>query len=268
MINASIVLFKNKKSDIEQIIDAFFKFEKSNFFYLIDNSPKQELQSLSKLHKNIKYIFNGKNVGYGSGHNIALNESKKNNIPFHLIINPDIEMKNNTIEKLYNYMLNNKDVGIVMPKILNANGSIQYLCKKLPNPLDLFLRFFTKPNFMLNYKNKFILKNTEYNKIMNVPYLSGCFMFLNMQSINSVGMFDERFFMYAEDIDISRRIHKKYKTIFFPFVSVVHHHEKASYKNIKMALIHIYSVIKYFNKWGWFFDKDRENFNSRLNKYF
>ena len=268
MVNASIVLYKNKKNIIEKIINDFFKFEKSETLFLIDNSPTQNLKSLVSVNKNTKYIFNGENLGYGSGHNIALNESKKDNIPFHLIINPDIVIKNNTIETLYDYMSNNSNVGIIMPKVLNTDGSVQFLCKKIPTPLDLFLRFFTKPSFMSNYKNQFVLKNTGYNKTMNIPYLSGCFMFFNMQSINNVGMFDERFFMYAEDLDISRRIHKKYKTIFYPFVNVIHHHEQSSYKNINMALIHIISIIKYFNKWGWFFDKERKFFNSRLQRYF
>ena len=120
---------------------------------------------------------------------------------------------------------------------------------------------------MKKSKEKFYLKSTGYNKIMNIPYLSGCFMFLNVEAIKKVGMFDERFFMYPEDIDLTRRIHTKFKTIFYPEVSVGHHHEKASSKSVKMAFIHILNIIRYFNKWGWIFDKQRRLFNARLKIY-
>ena len=267
MINGSIVLFKSRPEVIQKVISQFLESSFSNLIYLIDNSPTDSLSYLSKQSSRIKYIHSKSNVGYGAGHNIAIKKSIKKNINFHLIINPDIEMDTEDIDHLFNYMIKNKNVGLVMPKILNTDGSIQYLCKKLPSPINLILRFFTPSNFMKKSKEKFYLKSTGYNKIMNIPYLSGCFMFLNVEAIKKVGMFDERFFMYPEDIDLTRRIHTKFKTIFYPEVSVVHHHEKASSKSIKMAFIHILNIIRYFNKWGWIFDKQRRLFNARLKIY-
>jgi hypothetical protein len=95
------------------------------------------------------------------------------------------------------------------------------------------------------------MRETGYNKIMEVPILSGCFMFLRTDIFTSIGGFDERFFMYLEDFDLTRRMGEKSKTIFFPEVEIVHAHAKESYKNKKMMWIHIKSTIKYFNKWGW-----------------
>ena len=95
---------------------------------------------------------------------------------------------------------------------------------------------------------KFQLRFTKYNKIMNVPYLSGCFMFFRISALQDIGLFDERFFMYPEDIDITRRMHEKYMTIFFPEVSIVHAHAAASKTNKRMLKIHILNMIKYFNK--------------------
>ena len=86
-------------------------------------------------------------------------------------------------------------------------------------------------------------------------------MFFRVSSLCEVGLFDERFFMYPEDIDMTRRMHAKYKTIFYPFVSIIHAHAAASRVNKKMLRIHILNMIKYFNKWGWFFDKERRRVN-------
>ncbi len=97
---------------------------------------------------------------------------------------------------------------------------------------------------------------------MEVPSLSGCFMFMRVSVLREIGGgFDERYFMYAEDLDLCRRIGEVSKTMFFPKVSVVHEYEKGSYKNKKLLKYHITSVIKYFNKWGWLFDSKRKEKN-------
>lgn len=89
----------------------------------------------------------------------------------------------------------------------------------------------------------------------------GCFMFMRMSALEKVGFFDESIFLYTEDIDLTRRMHKHYQTIFFPEVTIVHNHKQSSYKNKRVMLLHIKSAITYFNKWGWFFDKERRTWN-------
>ena len=99
---------------------------------------------------------------------------------------------------------------------------------------------------------------------MNVPYLSGCFMLFRMSALQDIGLFDERFFMYPEDIDITRRMHEKYKTIFFPKVSIIHSHAAASKVNIRMLKVHILNMVRYFNKWGWILDTKRRKLNKQV----
>ena len=96
---------------------------------------------------------------------------------------------------------------------------------------------------------------------MNVPYLTGCFMFLRLSALEQVGLFDERYFMYPEDIDLTRRLHTRFLTLYYPYATVIHDHERASYKNLKMLMIHIVNLCRYFNKWGWIFDAERDRFN-------
>jgi len=93
-------------------------------------------------------------------------------------------------------------------------------------------------------------------------------MLLRIAAIKKIGMFDTRFFMYAEDIDLSRRIHSEFKTLYFPEAIIFHEHAKSSYTSFKMLFIHLVSVIKYFNKWGWFFDRERKLINRKLMRSF
>jgi len=92
-------------------------------------------------------------------------------------------------------------------------------------------------------------------------------MFLNYKILKEHNLyFDDRFFMYFEDFDLMRRIHKVSKTIFYPHVSIIHDHAKESYKSKKKLIQHIKSAIKYFNKWGWIFDKERKEMNDTASK--
>ena len=266
-LNVSIVLYQNSLVQLKRAINSVLSTKLDVKLYLIDNSPADSLKILSELNPRIVYIFNNANLGFGKAHNIAIKETLKEGVPFHLIMNPDIYFDKEVLEELYSFMEENKDIGLVMPKVLYPDGRIQYLCKLLPTPFDLFGRRFLNKGPLKKYIEKrneiYELRFTGYNKIMEVPYLSGCFMFIRTEMLKKVGLFDERFFMYLEDTDLSRRIHRVAKTIYYPYVHIYHEHQKGSYKNLKLLKIHIESAIKYFNKWGWFNDPERETINKK-----
>ena len=267
LLNVSIVLYKTDKEKLVKAISSVLNSKLDLKLYLVDNSPTDELRYFSNLDNRIVYIFNNANLGYGTAHNIAIRRSIEENVPYHLVMNPDVYFEPDVIEKLYEYMEQHQDVGNVMPKVLYPSGELQYLCKLLPTPVDLFVRrFFPIALIREKINTRFELRWTGYNKEMNVPYLSGCFMFLRTRCLKQVGLFDERFFMYLEDLDLNRRIHRKCKTIFYPYVTIVHEHNRESYKSLKMLMIHIESAIKYFNKWGWFFDRERKEINKNALK--
>jgi len=257
-LTASIVTCKTDHEMLQKAIDSFLNTGLAVRLIIVDNSPRDDIRQICN-DKRIEYLFNNANIGYGAGHNIAilriLELSK-----YHLVLNPDIYFSRGNLEKLYNFMENNNDVGLVMPKILYPDGSLQYLCKKLPTPFDLIIRRFI-PSFLKPLFRKrldsFEFKDRNYNELMSVPGLSGCFMFIRTGIFKDIGMFDERFFMYAEDTDLCRRIGNKYKTMYYPEAVIYHEYAKGSYKSNKLLMIHIHSAIKYFNKWGWFYDKDR-----------
>jgi GT2 family glycosyltransferase len=185
---------------------------------------------------------------------------------YHLVLNPDVAFEQHVLRELISFMEQNNDVGLVMPKVLYPDGRLQPLCKLLPEPHQLFARRFLIPfKKILNHINhEYEMLFTAYDKITEVPFLSGCFMLLRTQALQTVGLFDERFFLYFEDADLSRRIHQRYRTMFYPAVAVQHVHERKSYKNLKILLFHINSTITYFNKWGWFVDEERDAVNLKI----
>jgi GT2 family glycosyltransferase len=262
-ITASIVLFRNNPLSIKRVITSFLNTELRVHLFLIDNSPSDDLKQVTA-DPRCTYIFNNANLGFGKGHNIGLRKSMQEST-YHAVLNPDIYFSAHTLEKCFNFMESNPDVGQIMPKILYPDNSLQYSGKLLPTPLDLLGRrlFMWIPAF--KKRNRvYELVDADHNKIMNVPHLLGCFMFLRNSVLHQSGLFDEKIFMYTEDIDLTRRIHTHYKTLYYPEAQIYHHYERGSRKSIKLFLYHLRSTFQYFMKWGWFYDPERRHVNARV----
>lgn len=277
-ITASIVTYNHHLLDFEPVLRSLFA-SPVQVIYIVDHSDsmlelKAELQQFGrrvlkgepelrqKVEEGFKLVYlPHENNGYGGGHNVALKEAKRLGSKYHLVVNPDVWFGPEVLPKLVNYMEEHEDVGQMMPKVLYPNGEIQRLAKMLPTPLDMFGRF-CMPRFLINRRNtQFELKQSGFTKILNAPYLSGCFMFMRMSALDEVGLFDEHFFMYAEDIDMTRRMHQKYKTLYYPCTSIYHAFARGSRKSLRLMRIHIVNIILYFNKWGWFKDDERRVVN-------
>jgi len=262
LVTSSIVVYKNEIEVLQRAIDSFLNTDLDVKLYIVDNSPSKVIGDLCK-DKRIEYIFNNKNLGFGAGHNVAIRKSGGES-RYHLILNPDIYYERGVVEELCDFMESNREVGLLMPEVRYFDNSRQYLCKLLPTPFVFFLRRCNSKILKIVFKDKlnnYELKFTGYSKIINVPHLSGCFMFIRRDVFNKVGFFDERFFMYLEDVDFSRRIHVYYKTLFYPQTSVYHQCAMESHNSLVAFMYHLSSAIKYFNKWGWFFDKERKSIN-------
>lgn len=266
MISASIVLYN---TPLEQIRDAVKSYAPSEDrqLYIIDNSEEihKEYGFLKEM-ENVEYIFNNKNIGYGGAHNIGIQKALKNHAEYHIVMNPDISFEPCIIDKMRSYADGHSDVVYILPKVVDTEGELQYLCKRLPTPFDLiFRRFFPSVGPVRKMNDRYILKASGYDRIINPPCLSGCFMFLKVKALENHNLrFDDAFFMYCEDFDLIRRLHCVGKTIYFPDVQIVHAHARESYKSAKMLKAHMKSAILYFNKYGWFWDKERRRMNKRI----
>ena len=261
-LTGSIVLYNNQDQELQKAIHSFTLSSLPKKLYLIDNSVrKPQIASSSQV---TTYIYNYSNLGFGSGHNIALTLSQADQAPYHLVMNPDVYFEPSTLATLVQFMDEHPDVGLVMPKILYPDGSFQHLCKLLPSPADLIgRRFFPFLPWSKRRNSLYELRFADSNACMNIPFLSGSFMLLRRKAINEVGGFDERFFLYMEDADLCRRIGTKYKTVYFPRAQIYHTYSRASYHKMHILYQHIKSAILYFNKWGWIRDEERKRVNQK-----
>lgn len=261
-LSVSIVLYRTDPADIDACLASLRRHGPPLRVYIIDNSPTDALRS----HCNgadIVYRHNPSNPGFGAAHNIALAESARAGFAYHLVINADVRFDEDVLTPMLDHMDANPRIGQMMPRVENPDGSIQRLCKLVPTPFDLIGRRFLPASLTAGRNRRFELHRSGYDRTMFVPFLSGCFMLLRNSALAEVGGFDERFFLYSEDLDLTRRIAERYETLFFPAVTVTHRHGAASYKSRRMLWVHIRNMVRYFNKWGWLRDPARDRLNAR-----
>lgn len=265
-IGVGLVAYNNNKVDL---INLSKSLDNCNLTYrvVIDNSPSEDLKDLFE-ENNWIYISNKKNPGFGASHNIIIREYSSK-VKYHVVINPDIYFDYDVTSILAEFMEKTPDCGNVMPKILYPNNDNQRLAKLLPSPFGWFLRRFAKnTNILKKYNYNFELKKFDENSVFKSPYLSGCFMFLRVEALNKVGMFDDEIFMYGEDTDLTRRlwISGNYP-YYYGKTAVFHQFAKGSHTSTKLLKIAIKSTIYYFNKWGWI-DRQRTKINTNcLNQF-
>lgn len=260
-INLSIVLFNSEFTQITNLVKKLQTNKSVNQIYLVDNSP---LKNAAYENCGANYKFIGNNLGYGAGHNIAIKNSINDGIKYHLVLNSDIYVEKNTLDKLLEYLEANDDVGLIMPKIKNEDGTTQLLPKLLPSPFDLLIRIFSPLKILARKRSHLYVLADFMDKEINIPIISGCFSLFRVEALKKVGLYDVNFFMYFEDFDLSRRIHSKYKTIYYPKVTIIHSHERGAVKSFRLFKIFIASSIVYFNKYGWFFDSERNRINKKV----
>lgn len=266
MITASVVLFKTPVNDVKNLISSFAPSPDRQLFVL-DNSPEcsDDYAFLSSID-NVTYIYNGSNMGYGRASNIGIHKAVEMGSDYHVVMNPDLIFDPSVIDSLAYYADRTPDVVYILPQIVDEMGVIQPLCKLIPKPLDLIRRRFLPNVGALRKANeRYILAGFGYNSIINPPCLSGCFMFMRTAALRDNGIeFDERFFLYCEDFDIIRRLHRVGRTIYYPLERVTHKEMKESYRNMRMLFIHIQSACRYFNKYGWLNDGERDEMNREI----
>lgn len=210
------------------------------------------VEYVRKNHPQIDILENPGVTGYGGNHNLNLARSDSE---FFVIMNSDMMVRPDTFRNLIAFMKTDEKLGIIAPKILNEDGTVQYLNKRYPAVFDLFLRKFCPAGLQGFFKTRmdaYEMKDTDYNTTMEVPLLSGSFMFCRTALLKKLGGFDEKFFLYFEDYDLCRRFQQAgYRTVFFTGAEAVHFWERSAHKSWRFALMFINSAGKYFSRWGW-----------------
>ena len=248
-ISIAIVTFNNERT-IKKCIKSILKYMDSKFtykLYVIDNhSSDNTLAIVQCISDKIIIIRSEKNIGFGAGHNKLLDilESR-----YHLVVNPDIVIENNCITEMTEFMDYNKNIGLLSPLIKYPDGSIQYLCKRNPTFADLFIRL-VLPKFFIKRQQYFEMRETGYNREFEIEYATGCFMFFRTEIFKKLKGFDEHFFLYLEDADITRRVNEISRTVFYPHNYVIHEWQRGTHKIPKLMWLDVQSAFYYFRKWG------------------
>ncbi|MBN1892057.1 MAG: glycosyltransferase family 2 protein [Clostridiales bacterium] len=190
------------------------------------------------------------NIGFGAAHNLSMSQLDSD---IHVIMNPDVTLvSDDFFERIADYLSGHEAVGMVVPRIENEQGDLQYLCRRELTVLDLLLRF-APIKVMKKRRDWHEMRDMDYSRSFEVPFASGCCMAIRTSLFKEIGGFDERFFLYVEDADLTKRVNGKMRTIYLPDVIVCHRWERASYHNGRMTRLHLKSLWRYFRKWGFRF---------------
>lgn len=259
-LTVSFVLYDTPVEEVARAIEQVRASAPDARIVLVDNSP--EPNPVPPTHGgDVTLIRSGRNLGYGAGHNLAFLLSATDR--YHAVLNTDLAYAGDVFPALIEFMDSHPDVGLCMPRVVYPDGSIQHLCRLLPHPLDVFGRGFLAGSRWTRARNdRYEFRNWSYDRVADFPFLSGCFMMLRRSVLDKVGGFDDRFFMYGEDVDLSRRIARRHRTSFVP-TATVRHEYRSQAGGYRRMITKVVNLSRYFNKWGWLVDRERDRLNRR-----
>jgi GT2 family glycosyltransferase len=264
----SIVLYSPDHSLLKEVVDALLqaciqlstKGEWTSTLDLVNNNPEEancnEIAQMARAASNSQFtvvvVEAGVNKGYGAGNNVSFR--RHTDADFHLVLNPDVLVESDALTCAMDYFATNPAVGLLTPQVKGFDNTRQYLCKQSPTLLDMFIRSASSNwlNRLFALRNlRYEMRDHDYERIMYpVPYPTGCFMLFRRSVIDSIGGFDEGFFLHYEDADIGRQVSNVSVTAYVPSVAVLHKWSRDTHKSWRMRWITIKSGLRYWRKWG------------------
>ncbi len=263
LLSVSIVIYRPDMTVLNKTIRhldsaiATLELEAPVELTIIDNGHTAEWQQRFEQqitageypHLGIHYIACPENPGYGAANNKAIIAS---NAHYHLVLNPDAFLDPDCLHHAFAHLLKHPNCLLLAPATFYENGNRQYLCRKNLNPLTQFLRSFAPAPIKHVFQKRLDqdeYRDYDYEQPMhNVEFMTGCFMLMKTQAVKTVGGFDEHYFMYVEDADLTRRLLTLGDNIYLPTARIVHAWAKLSGSRLKYRWIHIKSCLYYWRK--------------------
>lgn len=251
-MNVSVIIINyNTKRLTRECVESVFSKTKGLAIevIVIDNASKDgSKDELSKLkYEKYTYVYNKKNVGFSKANNQA---SQITSGEYLFFINSDILFTNDVIGNLFKFIQKNKEVGIVGPKFLNPNGTLQISCRSFPSVKFGLTKFnpFLKVVFHKEV-TKYYQNNSNYDSIHCVDTVSAGALLISRKLFKKIGCFDEFSFMYGEDADICKRVRDLgYKVVYYPKAILVHYGGQSSKLNSYKAIWSYYMAFYYLYK--------------------
>jgi GT2 family glycosyltransferase len=220
---------------------------------VVDNASRDgTLQFIRRHFPHVKLIENEKNLGFAKAANIAYERSTSQ---FCLFINPDIIIQPGSIRNLWEYLLDHNDVAIVFPKLYNIDGTLQYSCRTFYTIPIVLLRRTSLGKLFPDSKiiRDHLMMNWDHNTPREVDWAIGASMMIRKSAIGDGKPFDERFFLYFEDVDLCYRTKMAgWNVVYYPKAEMIHHHVRHSAgKGLNRAKIeHAKSWVKFISKYA------------------
>jgi GT2 family glycosyltransferase len=249
--SASIVTFNNI-AEIPELLNSMEQhtdFEELELFVIDNASHDGTAEFIKTRFPWVKLLQNEQNLGFGSAHNqvLPLLHSR-----YHVLINPDIICIEDALTPLFAYLDAHPEVAMVTPRILNPDGSEQKLPKLQPRPKYLVARRFEQHfGWAKRLCREYVRANEEFDEPAEIETCTGSFCVIRTEVFRQIGGFDERFFLYFEDNDLSRQAHRHGSLVFYPQAAVIHRYQRLAMRDNRTFLRQIRSMIHYFNKYGW-----------------
>ncbi len=246
-VSVCIVTY-NSANDISRCLDTLYEQTNRNNIrldvYVSDNVSTDDTVKLVKTrYPEVTIIRNSRNGGYGYGHNKVIKRSKSK---YHLILNPDITFTEDVLSQLVGYMDKHQNTVVITPSLRYQNGELQYVPRRFPK-IKYVLS--SRLAFMLDkYRKEYTLEDDYPVVPCEIDVCTGAFMLARTNILRKVGGFDQRFFMYFEDLDLSIRLKEFGDIVLDPTTHVVHSWNRASMKSNRMFLLQIQSMLKFYKK--------------------
>jgi len=192
-----------------------------------------------------------KNTGFAAGANRGIKDACGEAV---VLLNPDSELKEDIFGPMLAYLRDNPDIGILAPKLLDEDGSLQLSCRRFPtfsvalfNRYSLFTRLFPRNRFSARY----LLTDWDHSAVAAVDWVSGACLMARRSLFEEIGPLDEGYFMYIEDVDLCQRVHRAgYKVVYFPEAAITHHIGRSSHTLPSRSIIERHrSMWHYYKKY-------------------